>query len=88
MFAPSLLTSLANRVLEVWNEPNAPNFYCGGISTMILMAQHASRIIKGIDPSALILSPGVTGGPGPQWLAEFLARGGNHYVDSYCPPPA
>ncbi len=82
-YVRAIATHVAGRIKywEIWNEPNAPNFYCGGISTMISMAQHASRIIKGIDPSALILSPGVTGGPGPQWLAEFLARGGNHYVD-------
>jgi hypothetical protein len=48
---------------------------------MVTMAQHASRIIKEIDPSALTLSPGVTGGPGPRWLAEFLSRGGSDSVD-------
>jgi polysaccharide biosynthesis protein PslG len=82
-YVRAVVTHVAGRIKywEIWNEPNAPNFYCGDISTMVAMAQRASRIIKRIDPSALILSPAVTGGPGPNWLAEFLARGGTHYVD-------
>ena len=48
---------------------------------MITMAQHAARIIKGIDPSALILSPATTGGPGPAWLGSFLSGGGAASID-------
>jgi hypothetical protein len=82
-YVRAIATHAAGRIKywEIWNEPNALNFYCGDIPTMVTMAQHASRIIKRIDPSALTLSPGVTGGPGPRWLAEFLSRGGSNYVD-------
>jgi hypothetical protein len=66
---------------EVWNEPNDPMYYCGDIPTMITMAQHASQIIKSIDPTALILSPGVTGTTGAAWLTSFLSQGGSQYVD-------
>ena len=69
------------RYWELWNEPNSTKMYCGDIPTMVIMAQHASRIIKGIDPTALILSPAPTGGSGPAWLASFLAAGGLQYMD-------
>ena len=69
------------RYWEIWNEPQSTEDYCGDIPTMVTMAQHASRIIKSIDPNALILSPAANGGPGPAWLASFLAAGGSNYVD-------
>jgi hypothetical protein len=81
------LTAIATHVAgqikywELWNEPQDPTSYCGKISTMVTMAQHASRIIKGIDPNALILSPAPTGGQGPAWMGSFLAAGGSEYVD-------
>ena len=66
---------------ELWNEPQSTAMYCGTVQQMVTMAQHAARIIKSIDPNAQILSPGVTGGPGPAWLSSFLAAGGSAYVD-------
>jgi hypothetical protein len=48
---------------------------------MVTLAQHASEIIKGVDPSAMILSPGVVSGSGPSWLDGFLSAGGGAYVD-------
>ena len=66
---------------ELWNEPNDPHSYCGDVRTMVTLAQHASEIIKGIDPSAMILSPGVVSGSGPSWLDGFLSAGGGAYVD-------
>jgi hypothetical protein len=48
---------------------------------MVTLAQHASEIIKAVDPSAMILSPGVVSGSGPSWLADFLSAGGGAYVD-------
>jgi hypothetical protein len=66
---------------ELWNEPNSANYYCGDMVTLVTMAQHAARIIKSIDPTALILSPSATGGSGPPWLAAFLSSGGAAYLD-------
>jgi hypothetical protein len=82
-YVRAIATYAAGRIKywELWNEPQDPHFYCGDIPTMVTMAQHAAQIIKGIDPSALILSPGVTGGPGPTWLASFLSGGGTANVD-------
>jgi hypothetical protein len=66
---------------EVWNEPDDPRFYCGDIATMVTLAQHANRILKKIDPRAVILSPAVTGGPGPEWIGQFLSSGGASLID-------
>jgi Chitobiase/beta-hexosaminidase C-terminal domain/Glycosyl hydrolases family 39 len=66
---------------ELWNEPQDVHFYCGDIPNMVRMANSAAKVIKEIDPAALILSPGVTGGPGPSWLSSFLSDGGAEYVD-------
>lgn len=65
---------------ELWNEPNESS-YCGDISTMVTMAQHAHQIIKKVDPSALILTPSVDKASGPAWLANFLSSGGADAVD-------
>ena len=66
---------------ELWNEPQSVQMYCGTMQQMVTMAQHAAQIVKSIDPNAQIISPGVTGGPGPAWLSTFLAAGGSSYVD-------
>jgi hypothetical protein len=42
---------------ELWNEPDQAPSYCGDPSSLVVMAQHVSRIIKQIDPSATVLSP-------------------------------
>jgi len=45
------------------------------------MAQHAYRIIKSIDQSAMVLSPAATGGTGAKWLDSFVKTGGLHTFD-------
>ena len=82
-FLTAIATHVAGKIRywELWNEPQAVSNYCGDIATMVTMAQHASRILKGIDPNAQILSPAANGDPGPAWLATFLAAGGSNYVD-------
>jgi len=83
-YVTAVATHAADRIKywELWNEPEYANFYCGDIPTLVTMAQHASRIVKGIDPTALILSPGVSGGlAGPAWLGTFLSDGAAASVD-------
>jgi hypothetical protein len=82
-FITAIATHVAGQIKywELWNEPQGAGMYCGDMSAMVTMAQDAARIIKGIDPDALILSPGVTGGPGPAWVTSFLSQGGAAYVD-------
>jgi hypothetical protein len=82
-FVTAIATHAAGQIKywEIWNEPDLTGTYCGDIPTMVTMAQHASQIIKGIDPSAIILSPGVTSVQGPAWLDSFLSGGAADSVD-------
>jgi hypothetical protein len=66
---------------EIWNEPNLKQYWVGNTDQLIAQVREAHDIIKGIDPSALIVSPSATGGPGIGWLDDFLRRGGARYVD-------
>jgi len=81
-YVTAVVTHAAGRIKywELWNEANEAD-YCGDIPSMVLMAQHAYRIIKKIDPTALVLSPSTDKVLGPQWLASFLSAGGAGAVD-------
>jgi hypothetical protein len=84
-FLYALATHAAGRIKywELWNEPNLPHFWSGGIPAMAQMAQRAYRIIKSVDPSAMVLTPSATAGaPGiSAWLDRYFAAGGGAYAD-------
>lgn len=66
---------------EIWNEPNLKKFYSGNMEQMLTLAREAYLIIKEIDPSAVVVSPSPTGSSGPDWLEEYLSKGGGNYAD-------
>jgi hypothetical protein len=76
---------------EPWNEPDVKSEFSGSVPEMVTLAQHAYRIIKSIDPSAIVLTPSVSwagvlssdphGDPRFSWLAAYLAAGGGKYAD-------
>ena len=68
---------------ELWNEAYNPLSWSGTIPQMIRMSRDATRIIKSIDPTAVILSPSVDieGSKGRNWLTSYLAAGGGQYFD-------
>ncbi len=79
---------------ELWNEANIPDYWRGNPETLVTMAEHARRIIKSVDPKAVILSPSVTGNYetqtecdsytrycGSAWLGTWLGLGGRGLVD-------
>jgi polysaccharide biosynthesis protein PslG len=66
---------------ELWNEPQDPQYYCGDMPTLITMAQHAYRIIKSVNPAALIITPSASAEGGPAWLGTYLSQGGGNYAD-------
>jgi hypothetical protein len=66
---------------EIWNEPNLKQFWTGSVDQMIVLTAEASRIIRSIDPNALIVSPSATQDRGIAWLSEFLSKGGGTLVD-------
>jgi hypothetical protein len=70
------------RIYEIWNEPNLTKIYwTGSTEQMVALVREADQIIKGIDPSAILVSPSATGDDGLSWLSEFLSKGGGQYVD-------
>lgn len=46
---------------EIWNEFNLKEFYTGSIYQLADLAEHAYKILHSIDPSAVVLSPSLTG---------------------------
>jgi hypothetical protein len=81
---------------ELWNEANLPNFWRGDDATLVEMARRASKIIKSIDPAAIILTPSYASSADAalphgaerryeemaSGLSRFFAGGGGAYVDA------
>jgi hypothetical protein len=82
-YVTAVVTNAAGRIKywELWNEPDQSTSYCGNLAAMVTMAQHAYRIIKSIDPSAMVLSPSAAGTAGSRWLDSFIKAGGLHTFD-------
>jgi hypothetical protein len=93
-FVTALATRYAGQIqyYELWNEPNVQTEYSGNVTEMVAMAKSAYSIIKAVDPSAQVLSPGIAVAgiepyapgcsPSLCWLAEYLQAGGGQYADA------
>jgi hypothetical protein len=66
---------------EIWNEPDRPKAWLGGVDNMVVMVREAAKILKEIDPTITILSPSPSTPKGPEWIEAFLKKGGGQYVD-------
>jgi hypothetical protein len=66
---------------EIWNEPNAPNFWAGTAAQMMAMARDAYPIIKASDPGAMVLTPAPQGANAYKWMDSYLDAGGGAYAD-------
>jgi len=80
------VTRAAGRVKywEIWNEPEDPKYYSGDVATMVQMQKRAYEIIKGADPSLIVLTPSSNGTPdGYRWQQAFMAQGGGQYADVF-----
>jgi hypothetical protein len=64
---------------EIWNEPNAGNFWKGSHQQMADMAKQAAPIIK--TAGGAVLSPAPQGTNSHQWLDAHFAAAGSSYVD-------
>ena len=82
-FVRALVTHAAGRIkyYELWNEPNAPNWWIGTPQQLVTLSQHAYQIIKSVDPSAIVLSPAPQGTYSFQWIDMLLTAGGGPYFD-------
>ena len=82
-FVRAVVTRARGRIKfwEIWNEPQDESFYCGDVATMVKLQAHAYKIIKGLDPRLIVLTPSPVGGQGPKWMSKFLTSGGGQYAD-------
>lgn len=64
---------------ELWNEPDAKNFWGGTHAEMVEMARRAYPIIKAAG--GIVLSPSPQGKMGPAWMEDYLAAGGAPFAD-------
>src|SRR5438105_1980276 len=69
------------RYYELWNEPNASNWWSGTTSQMLQLASIAYGIIKSVDPSATVLTPAPQGLYAFQWMQGYFAIGGANYAN-------
>ena len=86
-FVTAIVTRYKGKIssYELWNEPNVSGYWTGTPQQMVDMASKAYRIIKSVDPNALVVSPSAssTGWPAPAdaWLDQYLSAGGGKYAD-------
>jgi len=77
---------------EVWNEPMSFPYWHGNMAQMVRITEDLRTIVKGIDPGAIIVSPGAgwldehaeTGKADWNpviWTDQYLAAGGAKYID-------
>jgi hypothetical protein len=66
---------------ELWNEPNAGNFWRGTYAQMVQLASAAYPLIHQYDPSAKVSTPVPQGTAGWQWMSGYFAAGGSRYAD-------
>lgn len=67
---------------EIWNEPNEAGFFSGDLDSLVNLTCRAYRIIKEVDPKALLVSPSAThGSQGIEWFNKFVERGGKGCFD-------
>jgi hypothetical protein len=66
---------------ELWNEPDAGNWWRGSPAQMVALAQVAYKSIHGNDPTAVVVSPSPQGIYGWRWTEAYLASGGGNYAD-------
>lgn len=64
---------------ELWNEPNASNFWEGSVEDMVEMAKVAYPIIR--DAGGIVLSPAPQGPNAYKWLDEYFKKGGGAFTD-------
>jgi hypothetical protein len=68
---------------EIWNEPNVVGFWAGTPQQMAELARSAYEVIKGINPTATVTTPGfVVRRPAQQsWFGRYLQTGAARYAD-------
>lgn len=67
---------------EIWNEVDQITFYVGGLDYLVEMAREAHRVIKAVDPTAIVIAPSfVATDYGIDLLDQYLQKGGGELAD-------
>ena len=82
-FVQTVATRYKGRIHEydIWNEPSDPNFFTGTPAKMVELAGEAYKILKQVDPTITVVTPGPPGDTGKAWLDTYLSLGGGNYAD-------
>lgn len=84
------VTAVANRYkgrikhYELWNEVNAgTGFFSGTPQALLELQKSTFRIVKAVDPGAIVVSPSSVGEADHQlgWFEKYLATGMANYAD-------
>ena len=76
-FVTALATRYRGRMIyELWNEPYTHSF-TGTVDDMVVLTTHEYRIVRAVDPRALILAPSGTSA----YMDRYFAAGGPTGVD-------
>jgi beta-glucanase (GH16 family) len=80
-FVTAIVARYKNQIKywDLWNEPNASNFWTGTTAQMVNMARLAAPIIR--NAGGIVLSPSPQGTNAHTWLDGFFAAGGAPYID-------
>lgn len=69
---------------ELWVLANDRRFFNGSVGTLVEMTRRASRIVRSVDPKAVVVCPGMGNlwtPDGQRVLQEFAEAGGYDYCD-------
>lgn len=78
-FVNALVTRYNGRITmyELWNEPDNSWYFSGTVAQMVVLTTHMYKIIRSLDPRAVIAAPSA----GTTWMAEYWASGGVRNYD-------
>jgi hypothetical protein len=84
-YVSAVVTRYAGRIAayEVWNEADLPGFYSGSVEQLAAMTVETARVVRSVDPGALVLSPSTVPirGNNWDWMRRFALAGGYDSVD-------
>lgn len=78
-FVTALATHYKGKIemYELWNEPEQRDESTATVQQMVTLTNHMAKIIRSIDPSALIGAPSAV----PEWLDRYWTAEGTRDVD-------
>lgn len=82
-YITAMVTRYKGRIhaYEIWNEPNASNFWNGTVGRLIELSSLAYSTIKSIDPDATVVSAAPSSA-GLNYFGQMLAAGAADYADA------